>query len=305
MPYGPYYNQLPVDSNGNRFVDQTSWNSLVDSWVNWKGNQNAAGYGLSNLATLSITGTAYLPADLQILGSGFVFFKAESDHIAYYKKVGVYEYYWRRSDTGHVGANDVTMMRLNDTGRLWLGSLENTTSGELILAQSGVGGNRAFRIGLDSNYALQIGDYGFTGGIGFVPSITIPWLTGRVGIKNADPKADLSLSSSTGEKIAAYDDGFDMYGIGIGSAIMRLFAGSTGVIRVGKRASANVYTDEFLFDCVNRGMVFPIGGGGSQPIGDAFMQNGSCMFHWDTANTRLLIRVRDPGGTVRQTAIAF
>jgi hypothetical protein len=51
--------------------------------------------------------------------SGLQYVEHLSSHIAYYKKAGIYDYYWRRSDSGYAGgANDTTMMQLNDSGTL-------------------------------------------------------------------------------------------------------------------------------------------------------------------------------------------
>ena len=50
MPWGPYFSSLPVDGGGKRYVDSTSWDAVVDNFVNWKDNVNGAGYTLSNVA---------------------------------------------------------------------------------------------------------------------------------------------------------------------------------------------------------------------------------------------------------------
>ena len=49
MPFGPYYSSLPVDGGGKRYVDQTSFDAVIDNFVNWKGNVNGGGYVLSNV----------------------------------------------------------------------------------------------------------------------------------------------------------------------------------------------------------------------------------------------------------------
>ena len=50
MPWGPYFSSLPVDGGGKRYVDSTSWDAVVDNFVNWKDNVNGGGYTLSNVA---------------------------------------------------------------------------------------------------------------------------------------------------------------------------------------------------------------------------------------------------------------
>jgi hypothetical protein len=57
-----------------------------------------------------------------IIGTtGFAYLPSNTSHIAYYKKSGTYEYYWRKSDNGYPGgANESTLAMLNDYGRFYV-----------------------------------------------------------------------------------------------------------------------------------------------------------------------------------------
>lgn len=48
MPWGPYFASLPVDGAGKRYVDQTSWDAMMDNFPNWKAAVNGGGFTLSN-----------------------------------------------------------------------------------------------------------------------------------------------------------------------------------------------------------------------------------------------------------------
>jgi hypothetical protein len=49
VPWGPYFASLVVDGGGKRYVDQTSWDAVIDNFPNWKDNVNGAGHTLSNI----------------------------------------------------------------------------------------------------------------------------------------------------------------------------------------------------------------------------------------------------------------
>jgi hypothetical protein len=54
MPWGPYWNQLP-QAGGKAYVDQATWNAVIDNFVNWKGDVNGGGFKLSNVVLSSVT----------------------------------------------------------------------------------------------------------------------------------------------------------------------------------------------------------------------------------------------------------
>lgn len=51
MPFGPFYAALPSDGGAppKRYVDSTSWDAVIDNFINWKGNVNGGGFTLSNV----------------------------------------------------------------------------------------------------------------------------------------------------------------------------------------------------------------------------------------------------------------
>lgn len=60
MAHGPYWEDLPVDANGRRYVVPTKWNQLVANILNWQADRDAGGYALSNLGVLSFASTGYV-----------------------------------------------------------------------------------------------------------------------------------------------------------------------------------------------------------------------------------------------------
>jgi len=79
VPFGPYFSSLPVDGGGKRYVDGTSWDAVIDNFVNWKDNVNGGGFTLSNVVissasianagTLSIAATGANRIDLSTNGA--------------------------------------------------------------------------------------------------------------------------------------------------------------------------------------------------------------------------------------------
>jgi hypothetical protein len=53
MPFGPYFADLPADSGGYKYVDQTRWNQLLANFEAWQDNVSANGYNLSNLGDVT------------------------------------------------------------------------------------------------------------------------------------------------------------------------------------------------------------------------------------------------------------
>jgi hypothetical protein len=112
------------------------------------GKQNALGYTPVNKAGDTMTGpltapginsanTATISNEIYAAypiwtSSGFQYHQHQTAHVAYIKKTGGYDFYWRRNDTGLAGgANEVQLMTLDDNGNLSvLGSIN--TAGHAI-----------------------------------------------------------------------------------------------------------------------------------------------------------------------------
>src|SRR5580765_244669 len=65
MPWGPFYSALPgTGTPTKKYVDQASWNAVIDNFQNWKGNVNGGGFSLTNVVipgvTAGVSGSASL-----------------------------------------------------------------------------------------------------------------------------------------------------------------------------------------------------------------------------------------------------
>ncbi|MCX5697582.1 MAG: hypothetical protein NTU54_06430 [Candidatus Omnitrophica bacterium] len=95
--------------------------------------------------------------------------------------------------SGNVGIGTTGPLQMLQVGQL---SGSAVSDGQLVLAKSNGGPNRAFKIGLDSNYALSIGDYGYHAGIAYTPYLTMSYATGNVGIGTTDPQYKLDVNGT-------------------------------------------------------------------------------------------------------------
>lgn len=69
-------------------------------------------------ASLTVDSELYAASPVWTSG-GFQYHQHQSPHVAYVKKTGGYNFYWRRNDTGLVGgANEVELMVLDEAGTL-------------------------------------------------------------------------------------------------------------------------------------------------------------------------------------------
>lgn len=66
MAHGPYWEDLPVDANGRRYVVPTKWNQLVANILNWQADRDAGGYALNNLGVLRFAAGGYVSGDFGV-----------------------------------------------------------------------------------------------------------------------------------------------------------------------------------------------------------------------------------------------
>lgn len=76
---------------------------------------------------------------------------------------------------------------------LQVGALTGVSDGQIVVAKSNNGPNRAFRLGLDDNYNFSLGDYGYNGANAYSPYLTVRYGTGNVGIGTPYPSAKLQI----------------------------------------------------------------------------------------------------------------
>ncbi|HVJ36609.1 MAG TPA: hypothetical protein VM687_02275 [Stenotrophomonas sp.] len=84
------------------------------------GNGNQVYYGTSG-STPTISGNGVQNQhQTNVAGGGPHYQYWDSQHIAYYKRAGVYGFYWRKNNTGSPnGPGEVELMNLSDAGKLW------------------------------------------------------------------------------------------------------------------------------------------------------------------------------------------
>jgi hypothetical protein len=118
---------------------------------------NANENTLSNLGNTSLIGRldAAAAIPVRLTGSGFKYLECESPHLAWYKKTGAYNFYWRRSSDGHSGSSgEETLMTLDDNGLLSVASVRSAltvpSGSKLYVDCNNLGGTPSF--------ALCIGD---------------------------------------------------------------------------------------------------------------------------------------------------
>ncbi len=96
-------------------------NGSNNSWI----NAGYVGIGTTSpLQKLHVNGSVRSDATYPLIigTSGFAYYPAETDHIAWYKKVGTYNYYWRKSVSGYPdGVGEVELMTLTDSGNVGIG----------------------------------------------------------------------------------------------------------------------------------------------------------------------------------------
>jgi len=107
-----------VTTSGNQTIGGTkTFSSTISGSVS--GNAGTVTNGVYTTGNQTVGGVKTLSSNPIFSDGGFQYFYHASDHIAYYKKTGAYNWYWRRNDTGLAGgANDTTLMDLNDSGSL-------------------------------------------------------------------------------------------------------------------------------------------------------------------------------------------
>jgi hypothetical protein len=136
---------------------------------------------------------------------------------------------------GKVGIGTTTPKTTLQLGDASTGVLDNT--GELTLAKTVGGGHRKFKLGLDSNYGLSIGDYGTNASDAYSPYITIQY-SGYVGIGTVAPDRKLDVvgagAPATGTAYfnsASYQDHINYKGVEFGydsSGQIGIIAGASG-----------------------------------------------------------------------------
>jgi hypothetical protein len=100
-----------------------SINPIIAEHTAWNAHRNAGGYNLSNVGTLIANvltvNSQFNAPNVIVMSTSNGYFQTQSPHLAFYKKTGIYRFYWRRSDTGLAGGTgEAELMSIDDAGML-------------------------------------------------------------------------------------------------------------------------------------------------------------------------------------------
>ena len=136
-----------LDDSGRLWVQSQVLIAGNSAWhagnFNPSSKQDSIGYTPANKAGDTFTGPVSV-SGLKITGTGFQYVEVQSPHVAFIKKSGAYNYYWRRNDSGTMGgANEVELASLDDAGTL---SVRNSIVAqyEVTVGTDSSGASRAF-----------------------------------------------------------------------------------------------------------------------------------------------------------------
>lgn len=150
MSIGADSDILLYETATNRFCIRTGNSSAWQYSQFWEnGDFTNSGKVIAGTDVTGNTLIARASTVLRGVGAGFLYYEHQSPHVAFYKKTGQSNYYWRRSDDGlSSGANTAELMALNDSGNLAIGGSFSTPStlnaggGDSIIGNSIIGGGR-------------------------------------------------------------------------------------------------------------------------------------------------------------------
>jgi hypothetical protein len=101
-------------------VAWTDGTNATGTWsISTSGNAGTVTNGVYTTGDQTIGGTKSFSTSPIYSDTGFQYHQHTSAHIAYIKKTGAYNWYWRRNDSGLIGgANEANLMELFDNGSL-------------------------------------------------------------------------------------------------------------------------------------------------------------------------------------------
>ena len=135
---------LLYESATNRLAIRTGANNAYMYSQFWEnGDFTNSGKVIAGTDVTGNTLIARASTVLRGVGTGFLCYEHQAPHVAFYKKTGGYNYYWRRSDDGlSSGANTTELMSLNDSGNLVISGVLTSANNDNVIGQSIIGAGR-------------------------------------------------------------------------------------------------------------------------------------------------------------------
>jgi hypothetical protein len=120
-------------TNYNSYAPTLTGGGASGSWgISVTGNAGTVTNGVYTTGNQTIGGTKSFSTSPVYSDTDFQYHQHTSAHIAYIKKTGAYNWYWRRNDTGLLGgANESQLMELFDSGLLNVSGSVYAQSGDM------------------------------------------------------------------------------------------------------------------------------------------------------------------------------
>jgi hypothetical protein len=125
--------RITQTGSGNALVVEDSANPDATPFVVTASGDTGVGTA-SPTVKLDVNGgiASSTAVPLHIKGSDFKYITCESDHLAFYKKAGAYDFYFRKSDDGtQNGSNTAELMIIKDSGNVGIGTPSPSTKLEV------------------------------------------------------------------------------------------------------------------------------------------------------------------------------
>jgi hypothetical protein len=148
----------------------------------------------TNLVSINNYSSASGFQDLKITGANQLFFTGTAGGGSVTERM-------RITSGGNVGIGTTS-----PKGMLQVGSVDANSDGQIVVAKRSGASNRKFRLGLDANYDLSIGDFENNLGDTYVPYLTIGFSTGAATFSNLAGAGSRAVNADASGTLSAASD---------------------------------------------------------------------------------------------------